>query len=297
MDKALNIVSQQIILALSESLPMLSSNWWEKYVVSQLTSNQQNFIKYREAKLNSLDLSASIRVFTRNFNLISDIRGLPRDCNSFAFQVLDVRNRNAHRTAEVVDEEDRYRDMDTMVRFLRLLKADSESVQMLQEAKDAALVAIARSKAPVTPEQCSRKKTADHKESMEVKIDSVVGALTKREALALLESKLGLRVRSSQVTFSNINRASGNWWFEPSGNAFSKDRLIVLNDGNKRVFYVLQIPANHFFPPEDYFYIRSDCGRSSIYVSPNDTVNFRDIHPSGPGKVSFGKYFIESIEY
>jgi len=297
MEAVLNRVSLEIIMALSESLPKLGPDWWDRYVIEQLTPSQQGFLRHKEAKLNSLDLSAAIRVFTRNFVVISDVRGLSRDCKSFAFQVLDIRNRHAHRTIETVSAEDNYRDLDTVVRFLELLKADSLSIEVAQEAKKSALIVLTRRKESQNQERRSIKKKVVSREKGKKPLDNNSVALSKREALALVASRTGERMKSSSVTFSNINKATGNWWFEPSEGALSKELLIMLNDHVKKVLYMFKIPANIFLPIGSFFYVRPDNGRSSIHVDPDDVPLFRDIHPSGPGKVSFGDYLIDSIEY
>lgn len=303
-EEVLNRVTHEIVVALAESLPKLSHDWWDRYVIQQLTPNQQRFLRNKAPKLNSLDLSAAIRVFTRNFMVISDVRGLSQDCKYFAFQVLDIRNRHAHRTTEAVRAEDNYRDLDTIVRFLQLLKADPLTVDVIQEVKRSALNALAPPYTSNNEERRPAQSSVAAKDKCQIpmdkkkkrlKDDSV--KLSKQEALALVSSRTGQIMKPSWVTFSNLNRATGNWWFEVSKVGWSKERFIILNDHNNKILYLFKIPANSFVPAGNFFYIRPDKGRSSIYVDPNDAPVFRDIHPSGPGRVRFGDYLIDSIKY
>lgn len=303
-EEVLNRVTHEIVVALAESLPKLSHDWWDQYVIQQLTPNQQRFLRHKAPKLNSLDLAAAIRVFTRNFLVISDIRGLSQDCKNFAFQVLEMRNRHAHRTTETVSAEDNYRDLDTVVRFLRFLKADPSTVDEIEEerisAKNALTQPSASNNEERRPAQSSVAVKDKHqvpidKEKKRLKNDSV--KLSKQEALALVSSRTGQIMKPSWVTFSNLNRATGNWWFEVSKVGWSKERFIILNDHNNKILYLFKIPENSFVPAGNFFYIRPDKGSSSIYVDPNDAPVFRDIHPSGPGRVRFGDYLIDSIKY
>ena len=126
MDSILDLVSKELVSVLSDALPSLSENWWNLYVLDQLTSNQARHLRGATPSLEALDLSAALRVFTRSFVEISAQRDLSRDCKNFAFQVIYIRNRHAHRSIEPATAEDRYRDLDTLERFITLLKAPGE---------------------------------------------------------------------------------------------------------------------------------------------------------------------------
>ena len=292
MDSILESVNRELVSALSDALPALSDNWWELYVLDQLTSNQARHVRGATPNLKLLDLAAALRVFTRNFVEISTKRDLSRDCKSFAFQVIDIRNRYAHRSTEATTAEDKYRDLDTLERFIILLKAPEATVRVIRKAKQTALLQLTATEPTRDIPQSS---TPVHPNKP--KASGVDGQLTKNGAIALLRRETSLELRSRDITFSNVNATSGNWWFEPALTAFEKDRLFLLNDHTRRVLFAFSVPASIYVPADAYFYVRRDTERCQIYVSPADTKHFADIHPSGPRRVRFAEHLVRRIQY
>jgi len=292
MDSILDLVSKELVSVLSDALPSLSENWWNLYVLDQLTSNQARHLRGATPSLEALDLSAALRVFTRSFVEISAQRDLSRDCKNFAFQVIDIRNRHAHRSIEPATAEDRYRDLDTLERFITLLKAPEATIQVIRRAKQTALLQLS---ATEPTQEISQASTPVH--SSKPKTRGVDEPLSKKEAISLLRREMSQELRSRDITYSNVNATSGNWWFEPAAIAFEQDRLVLLNDHAHRMLYAFKVPARTYTPADTFFYVRQDTERCQIYVSPVDTEQFADIHPSGPKKVRFAEHLLRRIQY
>lgn len=294
MDGILDLVTRELIAVLAEALPPLSDDWWNLYVLDQLTSNQARHLGTSAPALESLDLAAALRVLTRNFIIISTKRGLSRDCKNFAFQVLDIRNRHAHRSMEAIAAEDRYRDLDTLERFVISIKAPDTTISSIRERKQAALIEL---REPALAQATTTIKVKAPDPGNQLESDGTRVQLSKKEAISLLRKVTNQSVKSREVTFSNVNATSGNWWFEPAVTAFEQDRFFLLNDQANRVLYAFSVPAKTFVPPDEFFYVRPDSNRCQIYVSPSDTDHFADIHPSGPKKVRFSEYLLRRIPY
>ena len=59
----LNILTNQLIQALKDSLPDISTTWWKSLVIEKLTFQQQSFTKqYNPDSLEQLDLATLFRV-------------------------------------------------------------------------------------------------------------------------------------------------------------------------------------------------------------------------------------------
>lgn len=292
MDVILDLATHEIIAVLSEALPALSDDWWNLFVLDQLTSNQARHLQGAGPNLESLDLAAALRVLTRNFISISTKRDLSRDCKNFAFQVIDIRNRYAHRTTEAISPEDVYRDIDTLERFLTLLKASKATIRSVNGNKQSALLQLAGTDT-TPPPTGSRPTQSQQKTPSAPKEEN----LKKKDAISLCQKEIGVSIKPRDVTYSNVNAASGNWWFEPSVDAFRQDRYFLLNDQGKNTLYLFKVPAHTYSPPDNFFYVRPDSDRCQIYVSPADTDHFADIHPSGPGKVKFSNHLLQRVSY
>ena len=93
-----------------------------------------------------------------------------------------------------------------------------------------------------------------------------LNTMNKREAFDYLNNNnLRHAVIWNEFTFSNRNRANGNWWLEPDINRFQSNQYIGLFDNNSSVLHVFYIPAFNLIPAE-VFYLRNDINRVSMRI-------------------------------
>ena len=134
--KHLSTVAEQLAAFLEKMLPSLNEDWWNKAVVSTLSFQQKRRIEQRNiTTLSGLDLAGLLRVLDQNWYQISTNLDLTSEARHFVKEMQTVRNRWAHTTTEGIHPEDIYRDLDTVQRFLVVIRADDRLIQELRETK------------------------------------------------------------------------------------------------------------------------------------------------------------------
>ena len=134
--KHLNHLSVQLAYYLENTLPLLSDDWWEEGVLNNLSNQQKRQVINRGiTSIRGLDLAGLIRVLDRNWFQISNQFNLSFEDRHFVKEMQSVRNRWAHVSPEGIEMEDAYRDLDTMERFAKLIKAQPAIIDKLQVLK------------------------------------------------------------------------------------------------------------------------------------------------------------------
>lgn len=132
----LNTLTGQLISVLKNSLPKISSSWWKTLVIDKLTFQQQSFA--RQDNLNSLeqlDLAALLRVVDQNWFELSQQLNLDKTARNWLKEAQTIRNRWAHAPAGGLDNETRYRDLDTIERLLQTFGVDQDALNTLRGTK------------------------------------------------------------------------------------------------------------------------------------------------------------------
>ncbi|MCC6544739.1 MAG: DEAD/DEAH box helicase family protein [Nitrospirae bacterium] len=130
--------SENIRSFLQTVLPSFDKEWWKKYVISALSFQQQRQVEEKSIRLLSdLDLAALLRVIDKNWYVISEKAGLPREARNWVKEMQTIRNRWAHLSNQKIPKEDIYRDLDTLQRFLEVVKADSGLISKVRDRKQA----------------------------------------------------------------------------------------------------------------------------------------------------------------
>lgn len=126
---------------LEQALPAIGGDdWWNKTVKWRLSVPQERMLEERGiTELRGLDLAALLRVLEKNWYDISNRLRFPREGRTLVNEVRNIRNRLAHEALDDIPAQDRYRDADTLCRFLKLLQADSASVSRADKLRDALL--------------------------------------------------------------------------------------------------------------------------------------------------------------
>jgi hypothetical protein len=136
---------------LYENLPKISDNWWQKYVIDRLTSQQQRTATERGfTSTKQLDWAALLRVLHENWFELPQVRGWPREGRNWVKELQHGSNRWAHASTEEEPPADTYRDADTLVRVLRLIDADASTIERAEAERRRAL-AVMTPNAPAEP--------------------------------------------------------------------------------------------------------------------------------------------------
>lgn len=154
MDNIFLLTAKGIELYLTQRLPSLNSDWWQKNVVDRLTFQQQRIAQercYRE--LGDLDFAALLRVLDQNWFELSADFPLPKEGRNWVKELQTIRNKWAHRSANEMPANDVYRDCDTACRLLNVIGASSGTLAQVEEVKKKALVLMVDGRIPIaTPE-------------------------------------------------------------------------------------------------------------------------------------------------
>lgn len=123
---------------LNDALSKFSDDWWEKYVLPSLSFQQQRLVEQRNLrKLADLDLAALLRIFDYNWHVLSSQQKLSREDRHYVKEAQTIRNRWAHAGSDGFDEEDIYRDLDTLQRLADLIHAGEDVIHRIREVKRA----------------------------------------------------------------------------------------------------------------------------------------------------------------
>jgi len=141
--EAIRIATGALGQFLETKMPTMSEDWWDKHVLDRLSFQQQRTVEERGFKtLRQLDFAALLRVLDQNWYELSNVMRLPREGRIWVKELQTVRNKWAHLSSEVMPASEVYRDADTLGRLLRMIDADSASLDAVESVKTAALAAM-----------------------------------------------------------------------------------------------------------------------------------------------------------
>lgn len=128
---------------LKKTLPFLANNWWNICVVKNLSFHQRRRIEFKKSSsLSDLDLAALLRIFDKNWYKINKIKKFPHEALNYVKEMQAVRNKWAHIGTGDVPKDDIFRDLDTLQRFIRLIKPDDKLIKKIQYIKKIFLITI-----------------------------------------------------------------------------------------------------------------------------------------------------------
>ncbi len=134
----LNESTSELRRFLADALPRVSEDWWNICVLRILTEQQLRVIRQKGvASLDGLDFAALLRVFDSNYFEISCQNELPRETRNWLKELQQTRNRLAHHTGGEEHPDDRFRDLDTLERFLGAIGGDATIVNKVRTRKSA----------------------------------------------------------------------------------------------------------------------------------------------------------------
>lgn len=141
MPGMLNQTAKVLCRALETMLTELDQNWWARCVLGKLSFQQKQQAEQRGlSRLGQLDLAALLRVLDQNWDELADSRQWPYEKRNFLKEMQTVRNRWMHAPSTGFPDEDIYRDLDTMHRFLLFLCPGDDLTEKIAAAKRGILV-------------------------------------------------------------------------------------------------------------------------------------------------------------
>ena len=136
VEAQLHNVMYPLVRYLKETLPLLFNDWWQDGVWEKLSYSQQNRLKRLDSpSLEELDLAALLRVFDQNWYQLSNSQGFTNEDRHYVKEMMTIRNRWAHSDTQPRHRDDIFRDLDTIQRFARIIKAGDNFDEALSEAK------------------------------------------------------------------------------------------------------------------------------------------------------------------
>ena len=155
IDDLLSRAAAELCRFLGKRLPTLGDeNWWIKRVVDRLSFQQQRYVEQRGiSELGGLDLAALIRILDQNWYDLNWKESFPPDARHFVKEMQTVRNRWAHASVQEYPQDDVYRDLDTLQRFLAVIGSSEELQNKVRSER----------KKLVNPEQAAVERAPDTK--------------------------------------------------------------------------------------------------------------------------------------
>lgn len=136
VETQLHNIMNPLVSYLKEVLPLLFKDWWTEGVWDKLTYSQQNRLKKSEVpSLEELDLAALLRVIDQNWYQFSNTQGFTSEDRHYVKEMMTIRNRWAHIDSQPRHRDDIFRDLDTIQRFGRIIRADELFDRGISEAK------------------------------------------------------------------------------------------------------------------------------------------------------------------
>jgi len=154
ISRLLGETTKQLALFLEDLLPTVFDDWWSQAVLNALTYQQSRRIEQGNiATLASLDLAALLRVLDQNWYQISTNLDLSSETRHFVKEMQTIRNRWAHMGPKGIVIDDVYRDLDTLQRFLGVIKSDDRLMREVKETKAAILKGETGTESASKPEE------------------------------------------------------------------------------------------------------------------------------------------------
>lgn len=119
---------------LEKRLPQVTKNWWDELVLANLSELQrEQVLKNNICELKGLDLASLLRVFDRNWFVISSSFFLGNQGRTSIRKMQEVRNSWAHITPNDITKEKVIGDVEVMITLLQMFDASMKETRDLEE--------------------------------------------------------------------------------------------------------------------------------------------------------------------
>ena len=218
MHTELQMATADLASYLQERLSDLSENWWDDYIYSRLSFQQQRIVGERNiTSLKQLDIAALLRIFDQNWQELSKDGALPRETRNWIKELQSVRNKWAHLGSEEMPPSEVYRDADTLNLILEIIGARKSTINAVSLAKNIAL-----------NEMTNRRGNNDH----QVNHEQNAGGSSERVNLYKIGEIVSLRSNDNvKFPITDVD------------NDGPETRYIVFQDGAAATYYESQLQA------------------------------------------------------
>lgn len=128
-----------------------NQTWWQTLVIPKLSYQQEQRVRRENiTELKRLDLAALLRILDKNWYEISQQKNFTARDRHYVKEMQTIRNRWAHHDSYGSDNDDVYRDIDTLQQFASLVGADENYISEVKKFKKEVL----STNFPPTPPPC-----------------------------------------------------------------------------------------------------------------------------------------------
>ena len=121
---------------LGKKLPKLTDNWWDDLVFQNLSTLQREQVTSKNIReLEGLDLAALLRIFDRNWYVITSSFFVNSRERRYIREMMEVRNSWAHITASDISKEKVVHDVDVIIELMGAFDAKSSEIRPMEAFK------------------------------------------------------------------------------------------------------------------------------------------------------------------
>jgi SNF2 family DNA or RNA helicase len=194
-------LNEKMGLWLEKRFPQITNNWWEELVLANLSELQrEQVLKNNIHNVRGLDLASLLRVFDRNWFVISSSFFINNKERTKIKEMLEIRNTWAHITPNDITKEKVIRDVDVIIDLLQMFDASMDETRDLEsfifDVKDDKEIIIEGIKKETETEIVINQASVDKEQTKEeIQIGSVVTLISD-------ESKVGAIISISGPKYS-----------------------------------------------------------------------------------------------
>lgn len=136
-ENLLNQISEQTAVFIQDTLKMIDSDWWNKLVIKNLSSYGRRKVEINGNKsLLEVDIHLLLKILDVNWQEISTTKNISETNKYYTDEIPGVYSRLSNYSNEIESrEDDVYRDLDLLYRFCKIIGANEELIQNIQDAK------------------------------------------------------------------------------------------------------------------------------------------------------------------
>ena len=129
-------LADKISAWLRKKLPKLTDNWWDDLVFQNLSTLQREQVTEKNIReLGGLDLAALLRIFDRNWFVITGSFFVNNRERQYIREMMEVRNSWAHITGADISKEKVIHDVDVIIELMDAFDAKSSEIRPMESFK------------------------------------------------------------------------------------------------------------------------------------------------------------------
>lgn len=118
---------------LSEKMPTITDNWWQELIIDNLSTLQREHVLNNGIiSINGLDLAELLRVYDRNWFVITSRFFVSNNERNNIRKMKEVRNSWAHINPSAINKEKVLADMDTIIALMRAFDASTKENEEME---------------------------------------------------------------------------------------------------------------------------------------------------------------------